>query len=105
MGESNASPAMGLFVFWLMLQLVLMIALLVGGIYVMYCLGRAANGLDRMASAAEEWVRRQNAVARNEAMQPPGSLLRPSAPPVAPMPPVSSVPPTEPDTSTIRPSF
>jgi len=99
--ESNGSAAMGLFVFWLMLQLVLMIALLVGGIYVLYCLGRAANGLDRLASAAEEWVRRQNPAPPPgphppQTMPPAGSLLRPTAPQAAPPPPQAAPPPPAP---------
>lgn len=42
------------------MQLVATLALLLGGIYALYCLGRAASGLDRLASAAEEWVSRQS---------------------------------------------
>jgi hypothetical protein len=70
--ESNANPVMALLGFWMMMQLVLMLALLLGGIYALYCLGRAASGLDRLASAVQEWVNRQN--------RPPGST-----PPVAPL--------------------
>jgi predicted lipid-binding transport protein (Tim44 family) len=52
--ESN--PALGLLGFWMMLQLFATLALLAGGIYLMFCLGRTASSLDRMASAMEEWV-------------------------------------------------
>jgi hypothetical protein len=102
---------MGLFIFWLMLQLVLMMALLVGGIYVLYCLGRAAAGLDRLASAAEEWVQQQKAAApaNTEAIQPPGSLLRNQpydpAPPTPPSAPLAPPPSTAEGSSTIRPSY
>jgi hypothetical protein len=56
--ESN--PALSLLGFWMMLQLFATLALLAGGIYLMFCLGRAASGLDRMASAMEDWVALQN---------------------------------------------
>lgn len=52
--ESN--PVLGLLGFWMMLQLVASLALLIGGIYVLFCLGRAASGLDRMANAMEDWI-------------------------------------------------
>jgi hypothetical protein len=57
----NSNPALGLIGFWMMLQLAATLAILLGGIYALFCLGRAASGLDRMASALEEWVARQNA--------------------------------------------
>lgn len=57
----DGNPALGLLGFWMMMQLAATIALLLGGIYALFCLGRAAAGLDRMASAIEEWVAKQNA--------------------------------------------
>jgi hypothetical protein len=57
----NSNPALGLIGFWMMLQLAATIAILLGGIYALYCLGRASAGLDRMASAMEEWVEQQRA--------------------------------------------
>jgi hypothetical protein len=57
----NSNPALGLIGLWMMLQLAATLAILVGGIYALYCLGRASAGLDRMASALEEWVAQQNA--------------------------------------------
>lgn len=57
--ESN--PVVGLVGFWMMMQLVAAVALLIGGIYLMYCLGRAASGLDRMAHAMEDWVAMEQA--------------------------------------------
>ena len=56
--ESN--PITSLLGFWMMLQLFATLALLAGGIYLMFCLGRAASGLDRMANAMEDWVALQN---------------------------------------------
>lgn len=56
--------------FFLLLQLV--------GLYLLFCLQRTANNLDRLADVAEEWLRRQ--------------LVTPTVP-VAPMP-TPSMPPT-----------
>ena len=55
----NSNPALGIIGFWMLLQLAATLAILLGGIYALFCLGRAASGLDRMASALEEWVARQ----------------------------------------------
>jgi hypothetical protein len=57
----NSNPALGLIGFWMMLQLAATLAILIGGIYALYCLGRASAGLDRMASAMEAWVEQQRA--------------------------------------------
>jgi hypothetical protein len=57
----NSNPALGLIGFWMMLQLAATLAILIGGIYALYCLGRASAGLDRMASAMEVWVEQQRA--------------------------------------------
>jgi hypothetical protein len=67
----DSNPALGLIGFWMMLQLAATLAILVGGIYALYCLGRASAGLDRMASALEEWVAQHNAT---NASPPPRSL-------------------------------
>ena len=40
----------------LLLQLTALLALTLGAIYLLYCLGRAAAGLDRLASVAEAWL-------------------------------------------------
>ncbi len=74
---SSSESAGAVLALFLLLQLVGFLALLIGGIYLLACLQRAANGLDRMASVAEEWLHRQN-----------------MAPPAVPAPPVAPVPPT-----------
>lgn len=91
--SESASPGLGLLGFWMLLQLVAFVALLLGGLYLLYCLGRAASGLDRLATAVEEMVQRQ---------APPPPLLgpRPGAMPssgmVSPsgMVPPGTVPPS-----------
>lgn len=57
--ESGGNAALGLIGLWMMLQLVAFLALLLGGIYALFCLGRAAAGLDRLAAAVEAMVESQ----------------------------------------------
>ena len=57
--ESSANAALGVLGLWMWLMLVGSLALLLGGMYALYCLGRAAAGLDRLASAVEELANRQ----------------------------------------------
>lgn len=57
----------------MLLQLILTLALLIGGLYALFCLGRAASGLDRMASALEEWLALQNANANASLPSLPGN--------------------------------
>ena len=94
----DSNPALGLLGFWMMMQLAATIALLLGGIYALFCLGRAASGLDRMASAMEEWVAKQNA-ARTPILPtttpPPPLAQRMNLPPEAP----ASNPPATPVSS------
>lgn len=85
--ESN--PAVGLLGFWMLLQLFATLALLIGGIYLMYCVGRAASGLDRMANAMEDWVALQTQAAQNATSQ----TGAPASTPVGSTPPAPSVPP------------
>lgn len=93
--ESN--PALGLLGFWMFLQLVATLILVLGGIYVLFCLGRAASGLDRMANAMEEWVERQNAQAQAPPPAYPPQAPLPATPPAAPVPVTNPVyPPAEP---------
>jgi hypothetical protein len=54
------SSAAGLLGFLMFMQLIFLLALLAGGLYALFALGRAASGLDRLASAVEEWVSRQD---------------------------------------------
>ncbi|HVF10433.1 MAG TPA: hypothetical protein VNA16_06510 [Abditibacteriaceae bacterium] len=70
--ESSGNPALALLGFWMTMQLVATLALLLGGIYALFCLGRAASGLDRLASAVEEWVSRQSRAA-GSTPAPPGA--------------------------------
>jgi hypothetical protein len=52
--ESN--PLTGLLGLLMLLQLAVVLMILLGGLYALYCLNRAAAGLDRLASAVESWV-------------------------------------------------
>lgn len=52
--ESNSpGTLLGLF---LLLQIGGALAFALAGLYVLYCLNRAASGLDRMADVAEAWI-------------------------------------------------
>jgi hypothetical protein len=53
----------GVLGFLMFLQLIFLLALLAGGLYALFALGRAAAGLDRLASAVEAWVERQEKIA------------------------------------------
>ena len=102
--ESN--PALSLLGFWMMLQLVASLALLVGGIYLMFCLGRAASGLDRMANAMEDWIALQTAQARTTMPHQSGSsydLSTPAAPIPAPIPFIPA--PTQTSPSPAQPEY
>lgn len=93
------NPALSLLGFWMMLQLFALLALLAGGIYLMFCLGRAASGLDRMANAMEEWVALQNQTLSKQHSSLPqaGSTPTASAPPSA-APPIPVAPAATPFT-------
>jgi hypothetical protein len=103
----NSNPALGLIGFWMLLQLAATLAILVGGIYALYCLGRASAGLDRLASAMEEWVAQQKAASTPvlPGAGPPLAqrLAASAAPEVSPNPvqaqPFSPAAPTAPSTS------
>ena len=90
--SGNGNPALGLFGLWMFLSVVFAIALLLGGIYLLYSIGRAAAGLERMADSAEEWVehlKRATATPAPSGYPRPGSAvpaseLTPSAPQIAP---------------------
>lgn len=87
--ESN--PVTSLLGLVLLLQLGVLLLVLLGGLYALYCLNRAASGLDRMASALENWVAHSAKFqARQEAQNRPlpGQNLPDLAPPT---------PPSEPD--------
>ena len=59
MMNGNGNPVLGLVGLWMFLQVVFALALLLGGIYLLYSIGRAAAGLERMADSAEEWIELQ----------------------------------------------
>lgn len=77
--------AAGLLGFFMLLQLVFMLALLAGGLYALFALGRAAAGLDRLAAAVESWVAQQQSSVSSAPPQTPSTLAAPSTsvPPVA----------------------
>ncbi len=89
MESNSANPVAGILGFWMFMQLATILAMLLGGVYVLYCLGRAASGLDRLASAVEELVRHQKADTRP---LPPGGLpsmgARPAGAPGTGSPPL-----------------
>ena len=110
--NSNGGPVVGLVGIWMLMQLAAFVVLLLGGIYALYCLGRAAAGLDRLASAVEEWVRHQSRASANPASpftigSPPVERARPAdastiqaqpfTPPIpSPSPESSVIPPAQP---------
>jgi hypothetical protein len=75
--EQSTSPVLTLLGFWMFLQLAASLILILGGIYVLYCLGRAAAGMDRLAGAVEEWVQ----------LQKPSTTYQPPAPASVTAPP------------------
>lgn len=98
--NSEPSTAASLLGLWMLLQLVLMLGFLLGGLYVLYCLNRAAAGMDRLASVAEAWLETQQKAARPTL--PPGTAPTATpreytpasvpvvAPTIAPNPPIST---------------
>ena len=98
--ESGGNPAVGLIALWMLMQLVTFMALLLGGIYALFCLGRAAAGLDRLASAVEDLVERQNNMQGGVTGGGPNPLnpahRPPAAAPMQPQPFGPSVPATPP---------
>ena len=51
--NEGANPLAGIVGFWMLMQLASTLALLLGGIYGLYCLSRAASGMERLAAAVE----------------------------------------------------
>jgi|GEM_PF-4355357 len=72
--EQGANPVLTFLGFWMFLQLAASIILILGGIYVLYCLGRAAAGMDRMATAMEQWVQMQQSAQGADAYIPPAPV-------------------------------
>lgn len=67
--DSSSDAALALLGLGMLIPLVLGLILLAAGIYVLYCLSRAANALDRLAHVAETRLAREVAAAR--AINPP----------------------------------
>lgn len=90
----NANPLAGLIGFWMVMQLIATLLLFAGGIYLLYSLGRAASGLERMADALEDWVMLQRSL-QEQKKSTFSEEIRPSAPPPPPpsSPPLPDVPP------------
>ena len=78
--EQGANPVLTFLGFWMFLQLAASIILILGGIYVLYCLGRAAAGMDRMATAMEQWVQLHQAKQQPDTYTPPAPVT-PVVPP------------------------
>ena len=51
--SEGSNPFAGIIGFWMLMQLASTLAMLLGGIYALYCLNRAASGMERLAAAAE----------------------------------------------------
>ncbi len=83
--SAGPSPLATLFGFWMMVQLVSTLALILGGFYVLHCLGRYASSLDRLASAVEKLIHRQTNA----------SSMLPNAPAAVPPAAVPPIAPTE----------
>lgn len=75
---SNSSAVLSLF---LLLQLLALLTLTLGGLYALFCLGRAATGIDRLASVAEAWLVWQQTQAATSVSATPVTIetTRPSA--------------------------
>ncbi len=87
--ESN--PLAGLLGLLMLLQLIVVVVVLLGGLYALFCLNRAASGLDRLASAVENWVAQAAKLQAQQAAQNkplPGQSTIP-VPPTPPTPPVA----------------
>ncbi len=56
--NGGGNPLTNVLGFWMTMQLVSTLALLLGGLYALFCMSRAASGLDRLASAVEDLVAR-----------------------------------------------
>jgi hypothetical protein len=83
--ETGTSPILGLMGFWMMMGLVSTLTLVLGGLYTLYCMSRYASSMDRLASAVEELVKRQQDLAASTSTHPHAPPVRP-----APVPPVPS---------------
>lgn len=78
MASNSSSAVLGLLV---LLQLAGLLALALGSIYFLYCLGRAAAGIDRLADVAEAWLVWQQSSAAQPQTAPPTRGGPPPPPP------------------------
>jgi hypothetical protein len=81
--------------FWMMMGLVSTLTLVIGGLYILYCMSRYASSMDRLASAVEELVKRQYGPATE-------TPTHPHVPPV-PLAPVPPLPTPAPASSAVVP--
>jgi hypothetical protein len=51
--SEGANPLAGIVGFWMLMQLASTLAMLLGGIYALYCLSRTASGIERLATSME----------------------------------------------------
>ena len=73
MGFNSPSDVLSLII-WLQLGGALLFVL--SGLYVLYCLNRAATGIDRLADVAEAWLLlQQQQAAQREAQLPPKTQI------------------------------
>lgn len=82
--DQGSSPVIAFLSFWMFLYLAVSIVLILGGIYALYCFGRAAAGMDRLASAVEEWVQMQKP---DNSVYIPPEPVEPLESPTPPAPP------------------
>jgi hypothetical protein len=98
--NGGGNPLTNVLGFWMMMQLVSTLALLLGGLYALFCMSRAASGLDRLASAVEDLVARGASTpnAHLPGLMPadismPGQTMLVQATPFTPMPSSAMTPP------------
>lgn len=91
--NGGGNPLTNVLGFWMTMQLVSTLALLLGGLYALFCMSRAASGLDRLASAVEDLVARGASTPNTQlpGLMPadismPGQTMPVQAPPFTPMP-------------------
>lgn len=107
--NEGANPLAGIVGFWMLMQLASTLALLLGGIYALYCLSRAASGMERLAAAIERMAAERAMPNLQTPGMPPagmsprepqsgagGIVVPPTYPAAAPQPFVPHVPPAAP---------
>lgn len=95
--DSGSDSSVALVGLMLILQLFLLLVFVVGGIYVLYCLNKAAAGLDRLASVAEAWLEYETRPKPGPGPVPfvpgqPAPSENPAAPAVSPVSTTPNVP-------------